>query len=620
MKMIRSKELWLSTYLVIIGCIQFVQAQKRDVNHKEYHVSGHGNDANIGSITKPFKTIAAGAKVAMPGDIITVHAGVYREQVAPPRGGSSENERIWYRAAKGDKVEWKGSEVIKGWQKLGSSIWMVKIPNGFFGAFNPYTDTLHGDWLEKGKWCHTGEVYLNGNQLTETNQFNRLDSAHANSPLWFCKVDETHTTIWANFFAVNPNEQLTEINVRQAVFYPSKPGINYIGVKGFVMSHAASPWAPPTAEQIGLIGTHWSKGWIIENNEISYSKCTGITLGKYGDEWDNKSESVEGFIKTTERAYKNGWNKAQVGSHLVRNNHISHCGQAGIAGSLGAIFSTISGNTITKISKQQLFWGYELAGIKLHGAVDVEISKNHIYDTEGGIWLDWMAQGTRVTKNFLHDNRVQDFSLEVNHGPVLVDNNLFLSPQLAQVRLSQGVAFVHNMIAWDLWKTDNIDARETPFLKPHSTEIAGFRNNPCGDTRFYNNIFVGRTQLSPYNESILPVQMEGNVYLGDSKPAKQELQPIIKPDYNPGVELEEKHDGWYLTINLENPWAKEEKQLLITSKKLGNAIIPQQPFTDRSGNAITIDTDFSNVKRNKTKPSAGPFEIKRSGRLQFKVW
>ena len=37
----------------------------------------------------------------------------------------------------------------------------------------------------------------------------------------------------------------------------------YIAVKGFKLEQAAIPWAPPTAEQIGLIGTHWSKGWII---------------------------------------------------------------------------------------------------------------------------------------------------------------------------------------------------------------------------------------------------------------------------------------------------------------------------------------------------------------------
>src|ERR1700741_1216959 len=72
------------------------------VNAKEYHVSVNGNDANDGSQSKPFKTISAAANVAMPGDVITVHAGVYREQVTPLRGGNSEQERIVYQAAKGE--------------------------------------------------------------------------------------------------------------------------------------------------------------------------------------------------------------------------------------------------------------------------------------------------------------------------------------------------------------------------------------------------------------------------------------------------------------------------------------------------------------------------------------
>ena len=84
-----------------------------------------------------------------------------------------------------------------------------------------------------------------------------------------------------------------EINVRRTVFYPEKPFVNYITVRGFHVSQAATPWAPPTAEQIGAIGTHWSKGWTIEDNVVTHSKCVGITLGKYGDEWDNKAESVE---------------------------------------------------------------------------------------------------------------------------------------------------------------------------------------------------------------------------------------------------------------------------------------------------------------------------------------
>lgn len=63
--------------------------------------------------------------------------------------------------------------------------------------------------------------------------------------------------------------------------------------------------------------------------------------------------------------------------------------------------------------------------------------------------------------NLLHDNQTQDLSLEVNHGPILIDHNLFLSPELAQIRLSQGVAFVNNLIAWKIWPTDSVDKRET---------------------------------------------------------------------------------------------------------------------------------------------------------------
>ena len=73
-----------------------------------------------------------------------------------------------------------------------------------------------------------------------------------------------------------PIKKHVEINVRQTIFYPDKPFINYLTVSGFTMQHAATNWAPPTAEQMGLIGTHWSRGWIIENNTVQYSKCAGI--------------------------------------------------------------------------------------------------------------------------------------------------------------------------------------------------------------------------------------------------------------------------------------------------------------------------------------------------------
>ena len=60
----------------------------------EYQVSITGLDGNPGTETQPFRTISAAASGAGPGDTITVHAGVYRERVNPPRGGNSDKIRI----------------------------------------------------------------------------------------------------------------------------------------------------------------------------------------------------------------------------------------------------------------------------------------------------------------------------------------------------------------------------------------------------------------------------------------------------------------------------------------------------------------------------------------------
>ena len=580
---------------------------------REYHVAIKGNDASDGSAAAPLRTISAAAERAQPGDVVTVHAGVYRERVAPRRGGTSDKQRIVYRAAPGEQVVIKGSEIVTGWKHAEHDTWQVRLPNTFFGDFNPFADLIHGDWFwPKGREHHTGAVYLHGHWLTEAARKDdvlkpigpvllnpgeyllnvawirpgagdesamktpaasfaahegiqtadcseggqcigwvdhgdwvryegvnlgdgieqleiraasathggtievRLDSPdgellgtcsvpHTGGwqswssfntpikstagvrtlclvfkssnwsdepvPLWFAEVDEDATTIWAQFADTNPNETEIEVNVRQTVFYPDHPGVDYITVCGFTMMHAATPWAPPTAEQIGLLGTHWSKGWIIEDNDIRYSTCVGITLGKYGDEFDNKSQnSAEGYVKTIERALDNGWSTENIGHHIVRNNHVSHCEQAGIVGSLGAIFSTLTGNEIHDIHVRRLFTGAEMAGIKLHAAIDTEISHNQIYRTCRGIWLDWMAQGTWVSRNLLHDNGPsEDLFFEVNHGPYLVEQNILLSPT-AVLDMSQGGAFVHNLFAGRVIVYPEVN-RETPYHPAHTTEV-----------------------------------------------------------------------------------------------------------------------------------------------------
>ncbi|MFZ2641561.1 MAG: right-handed parallel beta-helix repeat-containing protein, partial [Verrucomicrobiia bacterium] len=561
------------------------------VQAAEFHVAPNGNDTNPGAKTAPLRTIQRAAELAQPGDFITVHEGVYRERINPPRGGASDKKRIVYQAAPGEKVEIKGSEVVKKWTKVQDDVWKTTLPNSFFGSFNPYSDLIRGDWFNpKGREHHTGAVYLNGEWLIEAAKIDDVMKPMGETPLWFGKVDGGNTTIWTQFKGVNPNEQLVEINVRRTVFYPDKPGRNFITVRGFAMRHAATPWAPPTAEQVGLIGTHWSKGWIIENNTVSHSICSGIALGKHGDEFDNTSASAEGYVKTIERAHAHAiaWTKENIGHHVVRNNIVSHCEQAGVVGSLGCTFSTVTGNIIHDIHVRQLFTGAEMAGIKFHAAIDTEISRNHIYRTCRGLWLDWMAQGTRVTRNLFHDNAREDLFVEVDHGPFVVDNNIFLSPTTL-LDVSQGGAYAHNLITGRIISQPELK-RDTPYHPAHSTKVAGLANIKGGDNRFHNNLFVGAAEtpagaqkgkkpaarvigcgLWVYDNREFPLQTGGNVYLNGARPYSKEVNPLTLPEPF-GCKLIDEAGSVTLDLTLPVSLSKAATKL-VTTQLLGKAKI-----------------------------------------------
>ncbi|MDR6844657.1 right-handed parallel beta-helix repeat-containing protein [Flavobacterium granuli] len=630
-------------FVVLVFCTAIIAKAQT-----EYYVSAtKGSDANKGSKEKPFKTISAAAKVAKAGDVITVHAGTYRESIQPEVGGISDTKRITYQAAKGENVVIKGSEVVKKWTKIGNDTWKAIVPNTMFGSFNPFNDLIRGDWfLANGRQHHTGCVYLNGKWLMEAAKKEDVTNvAIPNDPLWFAEVDAQNTTIYAQFIGVDPNKELVEVNARETVFYPKKAFVNYITVKGFTMCHAATNWAPPTAEQKGLIGTHWSKGWIIENNDISYSKCSGVSLGKYGDEWDNKAESAEGYVGTINRALANMWNKENIGGHIVRNNTIAFCEQTGIVGSMGCAFSMISGNTIHDIHFKKLFSGYEMAGIKFHGAVDVQIIGNHIYRSDMGVWLDWMAQGIHVANNLMHDNIAWDLFLEVNHGPMLVYNNVLLS-KVSVFMNSRGAVFAHNLFGGKV-NAISYDSRLTPYHKPHSTDIVALHDNPAGDIQFRNNLFISGGEVSQYKKNILPVFFDGNVYtkgsvmavLGDKQRSFGEINEQAKEKVKnvPDVDAVEKNfisnenfdadaklitegKSVYLEIKLDKNWLTDQKRTLVSTDNLGRTIVSKLPYENTDGTKFVIDKDYNGAKRLETNPSPGPFEIKTSGEQKMKVF
>lgn len=637
----------------------------------EYHVAKHGSDQSQGSLKEPFLTINKAASVAVAGDQVIVHEGLYREWVKPKFKGLSDKRRIVYQAAQGEKVVIKGSEQIKQWELIEGNVWKCVLPNTFFGDYNPYKETLFGDWvvtIEETK--HLGEVYLNGMSFYEVSNMDKLKNPTARTTVhdfwrremvpvhnveqtkyvWYCEVNTTSTTIYANFQGADPNMELVEINVRRSCFYPTETGIDYITVNGFELAQAASPWAPPTADQPALLGANWSKGWIIENNIIHDAKCSAVSLGKEsstGHNYCTIRKDKPGYqyqLEAVFTAERSGWSKEKIGSHIVRYNTIYDCGQNAIVGHLGCVFSEIHHNHIYNIDLKRESYGYEIAGIKFHAALDVSIHHNKIHDCSLGIWSDWETQGTRISNNLFYRNQ-RDLFVEVSHGPYMVDHNIMTS-DYALDNFSQGGAYVNNLICGKM-RQDKVLDRATQYHLPHSTKVAGFACIYGGDDRFYNNIFVGvegvegvgtahyknyTTSLEEYIEEVhkkhgdleifqlveQPVYINHNSYFNGAKAFEREKSNLINSDFNPNVSIKEEGEDVYLSIELPENFHKIQGDIYSTSS-LPRVRIVDGEFENPDGSKLILDRDYLGTKVEQNCPT-GPIASLKAGKNYIKVW
>ena len=357
-----------------------------------------------------------------------------------------------------------------------------------------------------------------------------------------------------------------------------------------------------------------------------------------------------------------GWKKENIGSHIVRNNEIFDCEQAGIVGHLGCVFSIIENNYIHDINAKRQYAGAEVGCIKLHAAIDVIIRNNFLENGYNGLWLDWQGIGTRVTGNVFYNNDHTDLWTEVTHGPCLVDNNVMLSPN-AFLEWGQGAAFVHNIVSGYI-TFHPVTERYTPYHAPHSTKIVGVMNFPGGDDRYYNNIFTiapdsdlkdkdaGTSvydERPPYYEGIYQDMMSRNpqneklksfieqMAAGNSQPARFNLAMRVGSNlYYDGVKhyayeddavssnlgtqiaLEKQADKIVLKIRVDDA-INRVKTPMVDTDFLGKTYYSNGYYENPDGTPLTVDHDFFGAPRG-SNPKVGPFENLKPGMNEFTVW
>jgi hypothetical protein len=448
------------------------------------------------------------------------------------------------------------------------------------------------------------------------------------------------------------------------VFFPDRHGIDYITVRGFELAHAATPWAPPTADQPGLIGPIWAKGWIIEDNVIHDAKCSGISVGKEsstGHNFATERGDKPGYqyqLESVFSARQIGWDREHIGSHIIRRNTIFDCGQTGIVGHLGGVFSIIEDNHIHDIGTKREFSGYEIAGIKLHAAIDVTIRHNRIHDCTLGTWLDWQAQGTRITRNLYYRN-TRDLFIEVSHGPYLADHNIFGSAASLEI-FSQGGAFVNNLVCGTVSLEPVID-RPTPYHRPHSTQVAGYAAIHGGDDRHIGNIFLGGDASGAYGptmregqlagfgtagydahppsfeeylrlvddpsrgdherfaEAKQAVTIAGNVYAPGADAYRREAGPLLLQE-PVGMTVVEDEGGVVLEAVLPEAFAAARLPV-VTGRELGRVRLVGAEFEDATGRPVRADVDLLGTRKSDTADyPAGPLAGLTPGRSRIRIW
>lgn len=468
------------------------------VYSRTYHVAQQSpvaSDENPGTASKPWKTIAKAAATLQPGERVIVHQGVYREAVHPERGGTEPDQMIAYEAAAGEEVIITGADEWRPNWERSTDFALNRIEK-----YIPKTDPMPPVWVARLKgsmfteantfaWRYrfnpavddtivVGQIILDGKPLMQVAKFAQLkDQTQA---FW---VEDDGMSVHLRLAGDQPPEGKTFLIVtRPEIFSPIRQRLNYIRVSGFKMHYAAAPFSTPLRAALATSGGHH---WIIEDNEVAYVTARAIHLG--GRWFDSALNDKLGF-------------------HIVRRNHVHHCGLTGIAAvhfrALEQLL--VEDNLVTDIGyygQPPLRANYdEGGGIKLHYTVNSLIRRNVIMRTNAspGLWLDWTITNTRATQNLIAKVSNCPFGalfIEVSPLPNLIDNNIIVDAGYygAYEHDTMRYLLVGNLIA-------NGDGPAVQFLMPGRGRTLPPASqpeyHPEGENRVFGNILAGYPQYA----------------------------------------------------------------------------------------------------------------------------
>jgi hypothetical protein len=423
------------------------------------HVDPKGDDQGDGSEAKPFRTIQHAADLAQAGDTVLVAPGIYRERIAPPRGGK-EGTPITFRSSVKHGAIVRGSDSwMPQWRKVSPGLYAGKVDEAMF------TDTAHRDGANPFRIASSSTPYGREGKPEAEREYPKSDkNLSFNLGQVFvddeCYVQEPDLAkhkrlakswryadgeLTIRFADDIPARHKVELTTKRRLFAPHKRQLAHIIVEDFVFERCGNQYPTnfwekenPEWQQAGMVGTRSGKNWIIRGNVIRFANGIGLDLGNEGAELAD---------------LETGENGRAIGArgHLVEGNVISDNGAAGTA-SYNAPYLTIRGNVVER-NNRLLFTGkkrWESAGIKLHHPSHSIIEGNLVRDNyvQWGIWLDGGAGEGTVIRNNVCVRQGVGIDFEIGDAkPAVVEGNILIENDIGiRTRESGGVDIRRNLI------------------------------------------------------------------------------------------------------------------------------------------------------------------------------
>ena len=198
-------------------------------NYEVAQQSPLASDDGPGTAERPWKTITKAAEHAAPGDVVTIHSGVYRERVVVKTSGT-EQAPICFVAAAGENVVVTGADRLTGWRKADDTrpVHAVSWPHKFVTWNRSMT---HPD-DEYHRIIGRCEQVIVDNYLLR-----QVLSAEQLAPGAFF-VDITNKTLFVwDIGSRDLNKTHVEASVRQEIFRVEG---SYVQLRGFRFRYAAN--------------------------------------------------------------------------------------------------------------------------------------------------------------------------------------------------------------------------------------------------------------------------------------------------------------------------------------------------------------------------------------------